>query len=158
MRTGLAASTVTPGMAAPETSRTVPVMMLCAYAVDDNIIVNTNTYHAPRAALRAMLFPSSCKNKPLRLAIRHTTRGELLAQGETGKPRRRDKCRARRMKLQVAGDWEAKPGRYLWSMTNSCKPMRFEDLAFLMNSFRKTDDWGSRRSMVPGFQGSKALD
>jgi hypothetical protein len=32
--------------------------MLCAYAVDDISVANTNTYHALRAALRAMLFPS----------------------------------------------------------------------------------------------------
>ena len=42
INTGLAASTVTPGIAAPETSRMVPVMMLCAYAVDATI-VNTET-------------------------------------------------------------------------------------------------------------------
>src|SRR5688572_17540449 len=85
MSTGLAASTVTPGIAAPDTSRTVPVMMLCAYAVDDISVANTNTYHALRAALRAMLFPSQLQIQALRLANPNTTRCDWLAQDEPTK-------------------------------------------------------------------------
>ena len=46
-----------PGMAAPEMSRTVPVMVCAAAAVEKRIAA-MNAYHALRAALRAMLFPS----------------------------------------------------------------------------------------------------
>jgi hypothetical protein len=58
--------------------------MLCAYAVDDNIVVNTNTYHALRAALRAMLFPSSYKHPSTRHPQRRC-RCERLAQGKADK-------------------------------------------------------------------------
>jgi hypothetical protein len=66
IKTSLAASTVTPGMAAPDESLTTPTIALCAYAAVDTSIAPANASNVLEI-LRAMLFPSNATGHPARL-------------------------------------------------------------------------------------------
>src|SRR6188474_3438198 len=58
IRTSLEASTVTPGIAAPDVSFTTPTIALCAYAAVDMKTAAPNASNV-FDILRAMLFPSN---------------------------------------------------------------------------------------------------
>ena len=58
IRTSLEASTVTPGIAAPEPSLTTPTIVLWAWAALDRSIAPANA-KSVLVILRAMLFPSN---------------------------------------------------------------------------------------------------
>src|SRR5689334_18659568 len=65
IRTSLEASTVTPGIAAPDVSLTTPTIELWAYAALDRSIAPANA-KSVLVILRAMLFPSQIQPKPTR--------------------------------------------------------------------------------------------
>src|SRR4030095_7996594 len=75
IRTSLDASTVTPGIAAPDESLTTPTIALCAYAALDRKIAATNANNV-RVGLRAMLFPSNA-TCPRRLPGRRVQKSDL---------------------------------------------------------------------------------
>src|SRR6478609_3240727 len=62
IRTSLEASTVTPGIAAPEPSLTTPTIVLWAWAALDRSITPANA-KSVLVILRAMLFPSNANRE-----------------------------------------------------------------------------------------------
>src|SRR5882672_11759938 len=73
IKTGLAASTVTPGSTAPDVSRTTPVMAACAYAAAGNskkpttiaAAFETSLFIAPLLDRRGQLLSSRAERRPV---------------------------------------------------------------------------------------------